>query len=112
MAAGAPVIRLSPVEEHVSWEDTGVSWHARWAVPTLLIRARLSKVDSRLLREVSHVVHSLNLSLGFGGSQNDGLAQHNITVVGVQLAANGTITAEAAAGSGWLVMVQTYSTLT
>ena len=90
-------------------EDTSVSWHARRAVPALLIRARLGKIDRLLLWEVSHVVHRLDLSLALSWTQNDGFAQHNVTVVGVQLAAYGTIM-EAELES--TMVIQTYSTLT
>ena len=94
VAARAPVVRLASVEIHVGGEDTSIGRHTRRTVPALFIRARLSQVDSFLLREVSDIVHCLNLSLGFSGTENLRRAEHDIAVISVQFAANGAITTD------------------
>ena len=72
-------------------EDTGVSRHARWSIAALFVGSGLGEVDDILFREVGHVVHGLDLSLGLRWFQNDGVIKHDITIIGDKLATDRAI---------------------
>ena len=86
----APVVALTSWKVHVSWENTSIRWHARRSVASLFVWSRLSEIDRVLDREVSHIVHGLYCSLSLSWSQNDWIFQHDITLVGIELAAGWT----------------------
>ena len=74
----------------MSWEDTGICWQGRWSVATFLIWTGLSQIDGLLLREVAHVVHSLDLALVLSRTQDLRVFQHDVSIIGDELASDGT----------------------
>ena len=87
----APIVGFSTAEVHVGGENTGVRGHAGWSVAALLIGARLSQVNHRLLREVSHIVHRLNVPLCYCRLQNDRVVKEDISLISIQFATNGAM---------------------
>ena len=94
MTAAAPVVGLATAQVDVSREDTSVGRHAGWSVATLLVWTRLSKIYRVLKREVSNIVHRLDCTLRLSRSQNDGIFEHDVALVSVELTASSTIEGE------------------
>ena len=80
MTTRAPVIHLAAVKEHVSWENTCVSWHTGWSILSFFIRSALFKQCYLLMGEISDIVHRFDSS-SLRWSQNFWIRKHHVPFV-------------------------------
>ena len=104
MAATTPCVLFTAGEVHMCRENTSISWHARWAILSFLVRPAFHERHHFLLGEVCHVLHRNSIPR-CRRLKNLWLRCHNITLMGFELASSGT-TQELEAGR------YTYSTFT
>ena len=88
--ARAPIIWLSSLQVHVSWEDSSIDWHTGRSISALLIWSTLAQINSFLGREISHIIQWSIWSLHIRWLQDLWLWHQHVSLVGTHLTSRWT----------------------